>query len=363
MKKFWGLVVGFGCLAMLLGGCGSLVSGVHAGMRTLRTHAKVGVLANPEIEWAASTEPLRRALQTFAAEQVDAIIFLGRLTRTDHPRQRAVFEQVWAEVFRGQTPPTRYLVTDAPRLITVKGIPFGASPRRHYGTWDGDQSPVLAFHGGMRAALTDDICFLSPATRVMCAGSMHGIFIPDLYINPPSVANTAQGLLVTVLSDDIEVKRLDFSQKGAATEVAPPWVLPRTGTPSAAATPLPPRFAPGAVLEVIPGYRAPAGSRLATERIVTCRWPTALSRFGGSRAAYYELVVADAASGQVLLRQRFLSPNFYLSEAQDWARISTVIPYKDFAHAPAGRVTLSVTAYTATDKPGAVLHASPLPTL
>lgn len=340
---------------VLISGCLNLVEDVRLGVRDLRTQAKVGVLANLEIEWDASAQPFRRALAYFAQENVDAVILIGTLTRTGHPRQMDVLQKAWRESFRGRELPTLLLVPDEPQTLTVKGFTFGASYKKKYGAWAGETQPILAFHSGMKPALTDDVCFLSPASRTICAGSMHGLFVPAIFENPPPTAHVAQGLLVTILGESIEVKRLDFTQK-TPHEVAAPWIVPLDpATPVAASqTDLAPRFPKGAVLDVIPGYIPVKGSRLETERALTLRWPAALSRFGGSRAAYYELAVENHP-----FRKYFLSSHFYDAEDRDREPLRVTLPLAALGETDEV-VRLTVTAYAASGKKGEIIYATPL---
>ncbi len=366
------------CLALgvsILCGCASLQKAV----RDFRTRAKVGVLANLEIEWENSTQPLRRALAYFAHEQVDAVILIDKLTRTGHPRQMEALMKAWQDAFEGVRVPQLLLVTDQPQTMTLDGVTFGASARKHYGAWKSAQQPALSFYSGMKPALTDEICFLSPASRAICAGSMRGVFVPSIYEPVPEAAKAAQGLLVTVLGDTIEVKRMDFTGK-TPVEVASPWevwiassppaprnddsnpssdsassaVIARSETTKQSTASPTPQFAPGAKVEVVYGYIKPKGSAYATEAALTVRWPTALSRFGGVRAAYYELTVAGTT-----YQKRFLSPNFYLSEAQDLAPLSTVIPLADL-DAALTTVRVEVTAVSASGKRSKILTSTPL---
>ncbi len=372
-------------LSLAFSGCTS----VQQGVRNLRTRAKFGVLANLEIEWEGSTQPFRRALAYFAQEEVDAVILIDKLTRTDHPRQMEALMNAWQESFEGKQVPQLLLVTDAPQTLTLAGLTFGASPRKHYGAWESEQQPILSFYSGMKPALTEAVCFPSPAARAICAGSMHGVFVPAIYEPVPDAARASQGLLVTVLGETIEVKRLDFTGK-TPVEVAPPWiassppaprndetvtVIARRETPKqSTASPAPrfatgvadssslrakrsnlfPRFATGARVEVIYGYQKPKDSPYATEPILTVRAPTALSRFGGTRAAYYEVAVENTNYKKLLL-----SPHFYLSEAQDLAPLSTVIPLADLGD-DLTTVQVRVTAFSATGHPGEILHSNPL---
>ncbi len=373
--------------AFFAGGCMGLMNGV----RDLRTKAKVGVLANPEIEWPASAGPFRRALRHFARERVDAVILLGDLTRAGYPDQYAVLARTWMDAFKGVCAPRCLIVpgpgdtedglktlrgigettTTAGGAITVGGCAFGASYRKRYGAWKGAaRQPSVSFFSGMKPALTDEICFLNPSARAICAGSMRGVFVPSVFEPVPAASAAAQGLLATVVGDEIAIVRLDFTQKPAgrdaplAEEVAPPWRVPLdpavpVADPSASARP--PRFAPGSAVTVVSGYAAPAKGAFATERVFTVRWPAAQTRFGGGRAKHYELTATAGAEadGRVLFTRLLLSPAFHLAEARDLQPVSTVVPVASLG--AVDRVRFGTTPVSSAGKRGETLWSAPCP--
>ena len=285
MKK-----VGF-LLLLLLTGCESLdtVKRFHA---DLGVREKVGVLAHLDVAWPNSTGPLARALAHFRAEGVDKVVILGDPTKNGYANQHQVFENAWRKAFAGTTPPERIMASNE---YVLAGITF---------TDEG------------RFPLTDLLCVHPKNGRRINAGSMHGIKVSGIFTRQDAKAtaasdSSAQGLLVLVRDDGLEVRRLDFSG-AAAEEVGPPWRVDSEGMIHSAIDDVP-KFWDDTVIGVIAGYDGKG------QKQYTLRWPPVLAKHTGARAFSYDVSVGDKVIRQVQ------SAGFFLPEDRDGAAVRCVI--------------------------------------
>lgn len=279
-------------LALVAAGCAPLARVVsERGVRE-----RVGVLANLDIGWERSTGPLLRALAYFREQGVDKVVVLGDPTKNGYPNQRAVFEAAWRKAFRGATPPERLL---APSELAFGGV---------------------TFTGEGRLPLTDLLCVHPRDGRRVNAGSMRGIAVSGVFdrqdrATVAGIASSAQGLLVLVRDDGMEIRRLDFSSR-VAEEVGPPWRVDRAGRLSSEGDAVP-QFWADTRIDVTPGYDAKGRA------VYTVRWPPVLARHTGARAFSY-----DVSKGDKVVR-RVQSAGFFLPESRDGAAVTCVIPVAD----------------------------------
>ena len=104
----------------------------------------------------------------------------------------------------------------------------------------------LTFYGDGKRALTDEMCFYPRSSGTVCAGSLNGVIVtrrwravghpvPPKFPEADQTVPAAQGLLVTVYLDAVEIARLDFLPK-VAEPVAAPWRVERNAAPTASAS-------------------------------------------------------------------------------------------------------------------------------
>lgn len=307
-------------LALVLAGCHSIsYDEVEKFVDARRTKAKFGVVANPRVSWAKNASRLRAALRYFAQEEVEAVVVLGELTAGGYSNQYREFATLWREVMPPGT-----------RLVAVRGFEENANPAagagselREVGTLmapEGGTFEVagrtfhasfaksyskpadrLGFYAQSPMMLTDELCFLPRASLSINASSLSGVDISNYYERNFDLRGLAQGLLVKVYSDALEVRRLDFACKGPipgrkrskplpkgfayAEDVAPPWRIEcaadgacRVSEPEKVA----PRFWDDTRLQV---FRGDDGTRTG----YTVRFPQVLAKYTGVRAFSYEV--------------------------------------------------------------------------
>ena len=352
-------------------GCAGLASGI----RGVRTRAKIGVLANLEIEWPKSTVMLKKALGAFRDAGVDAVVLLGNLTRSGAPNQYEVLADAWRAAFKGSQPPPCVLVLGEQDLerwqpgyadylkpigtvveqgghvIDVRGFRFGASIRKRTGRWN---DPVaLAFYAQPKLVLTDALCFSDPTSRAVCAGSMSDVAMGEIYAGVAKSLKVAQGLLVTVLGDEIEVARLDFTQPTQAWErVAGDWTVPADPTAEVVVpVSVAPQFRPNAEATVVAGFR-PLKKPLM-EEIYTVRWPVVRGGEDGARAFAYELRVVSAEKHPLAEPILVLSPAFHLAPRHESPSMSYAVP---IASLPKGKVRFAITPVSSDGKRGSAIY-------
>lgn len=313
-----------------------------------RVQARIGVMANTEVEWITGTKTLEGALRFYKASKVDAVVITGKTTKDGYKAQFAVLDQVWKKVFGG---------TDV-QLITrdgeyvVKGFDFAVSAAKPIGT-----RRLLTFHGGEKRALTDELCYYPREANVVCAGSMSGLDIPAGFVGGRSkshrVDNVCQGLLVSVYSDHKVIRRLDFAPRGGTVlDVADPWkVGERLGVERA------PEFWDDTRIQVLPG-------QVGENRVYTVKWPNVKKCFTGARARYYEVEAAYATRlNYPFMRKSVLSDGFYLPEDCDAAGVKCVFPVNDLPACDASdkMVVFGVTPIGTFGKRGKTFRSEPVP--
>lgn len=175
-----------------------------------RTEIRLGVLAQTEIGWKESTGRLKKAFEFYRQEGVDAVVIAGGATANGHQNQLEVLRAAWTGVF-GRTDKVR-LILDEGRH-EVGGFAFAVSRRCPVEKGDG-----LAFHAQGKKPLTNDLWFYDPEMRAVYAGSMSGVVVQAGYefggrlSDGKMTVPAAQGLLVSVYSSQIVIRRLDFTQ-------------------------------------------------------------------------------------------------------------------------------------------------------
>lgn len=285
MKKFGFLFL------LLLSGCDNFDTlGKFYAERNVRE--KVAVLAHLDIGWERSTKPLARALAHFRAEGVDKVVILGDPTKNGYANQHQVFENAWRKAFVGTTPPERIMTSNE---YVLAGI---------------------AFTGDSCFPLTDLHCVHPKDGRRINAGSMHGFAVSGVFDRQDSktvagMSSSAQGLLVLVRDDGLEVRRLDFSGE-AAEEVGSPWQVDSAGLIHSAIDDVP-KFWDDTVINVIAGYDSQG------QKQYTLRWPSVLAKHTGARAFSYDVSVGDRVIRSVQ------SDGFFLSEDRDGSAVRCVI--------------------------------------
>ena len=331
--------------------CGGCTS-VRETIDDWRVEARLGVIANPEIEWPKSTGSLRRALVWYRERKVDAVVILGNLTRTGAKNQLEVLDAAWNNVFRNAAkPPRRILVPGAKdaRLAELDGFgdlkraaedaPYEVKGFSFYASYEKKSHPgFLTFYGAGRRALTDELGFYPRSSGAICAGSLNGVEVMRRWravghpVPPkfPEVAQTvpaAQGLLVSVYADSVEIARLDFLQK-TPEPVADAWRVARhVAAPAADAATTAPQFPEGAALSVIPGY---SNDRALPQPILTLRWPPARATSATPRAFYYKLTAAAAATPHLPFQTLHLqSKGFAAAETRDHEALSVALRARD----------------------------------
>lgn len=324
-------------LALLaLAGCETIYEETVRAIDVARTVAKVGVLANLELEWAKSAGSFEKALRYFRQEGVDAVLIVGDPTKDGASDQYRVFEatvrKVYPEFGSEDSPIRLFVATNGCERFELNGFAFAARESRPR-----EAQRELTFYSAGKVPLTDDYDVYPRSRRVIAAGSMRGVRLPGNCEEPKprkrqaksAAESAAQGLLVQAYADEVVVNRLDFTPAMAvgkkhakkdfiyAESVAPPLVYPRTA-PAAPTDELPPtpRFWDDFSLRVIRGVDA-AGARL-----YTLRWPVLTQANAGVRATSYEVVAAlerPAGSGKRVrfLRKTLVSPAFFRSETRE----------------------------------------------
>ena len=352
-----------GALAALLSGC--TLYEIEEAVDDMKVVTRIGVIANTDIGMKSKTDLLGKALRFYRQEEVDAVVVTGDITEGGIAESRERLDEVWNSVFEGQD--VRLIAEDG--KAEVKGFSFAVDSGRPRGKRD-----VLTFYGGRRLALTDELCFYPRDSRLICAGSMHGVEVPEAVADPELIARTkqaAQGLLVSVYSDKTVIRRLDFTQKKPvdrdkawlvrkmrevyAEDVADPWVLAPDGTAERETAEVP-EFWPDTCIRVLPGY-------LKGEKVCTVKWPSVLKRGTGVRARWYEVGVSFADDPKRVIRSRtVMSGSFFLSEDRDLKGVQTVfrlaeLPRADATHSQA---VFSVTPVGAYGKRGKAFYSEPV---
>ena len=292
-----------------------------------RVTARIGVMAHTEVGWITETKVLEEALRFYRTCKVDAVVIAGGATKNGYRNQYEVLDTVWTRVFGGTD--VRLVMTEGRH--EVNGFHFAVSFARPLGTCD-----VLTFHGGEKRALTDELGYYPREANVIGAGSMHGVSVPAGFSDAKDLSrrlsDVAQGLLVSVYSGRVSVRRLDFgreAKRGAfrAEDVAVPWEvgepLPREEAP---------QFWPDTRIAVA------CGRTTEGEAAYTVRWPNVLKRFTGARARHYEVEVADAAHPTMpFLRKSVLSNGFCFSEERDIGAVMCRIKVSELPPGMEGR--------------------------
>lgn len=285
MKKFGFLFL------LLLSGCNDLDTlGKLYAERNVRE--KVAVLAHLDIGWERSTKPFARALAHFRAEGVDKVVILGDPTKNGYANQHEVFENAWRKAFAGTTPPARVVASNEYVLAGIAFTDDGCFP------------------------LTDLLCVHPKNGRRINAGSMRGFAVSGIFDRQDSktvasMASSAQGLLVLVRDDGLEVRRLDFSGE-AAEEVGPPWQVDSEGLIHSAIDDVP-KFWDDTMITVIAGYDSKG------QKQYTLRWPPVLAKHTGARAFSYDVSVGNKVIRSVQ------SSGFFLPEDRDGAVVRCVV--------------------------------------
>ena len=357
---------------LVCGGCTS----VRETIDDWRVQARIGVIANPEIEWPKSTGNFRRALAWYRERKVDAVVILGNLTRTGAKNQLEVLDAAWNDVFKNAAkPPRRILVPgakDARLVETPPDAPYEVKGFSFYASYEKKSHPgFITFYGAGKRALTDELGFYPRRSGAICAGSLNGVEVAQRWRavgHPvprkfPEVAQTvpaAQGLLVSVYSDSVEIARLDFLPK-TPEPVAAAWQVARNADALAPTDDkTAPQFPADVALSVIHGY---SNDRSLPVPILTLRWPPARATDATPRAFYYKLTVAAAATPHLPFQTVHLqSKGFAAAEARDRAALSFALREADLptvegtdARAP---VVFTVTPYSATGAAGRPLTAT-----
>ena len=302
--------------ALFLAGCE--IEDVERFVDDTRVIARVGVMADTEVDMKGAPAGFKRALQFFRASGVDAVAIAGKVTRHGLVSEDLVLDRAFQDVFRGTS--VRLIVQPGPQ--EVKGFRFELAKSRPYG-----KGAVPTFYGGRKLALTDEMCIYPRNSQIICAGSMRGVEIPIGFEDKAQLdqaRRVSQGLLVSAYSDRTVIRRMDFSGK-RPEDVADPWVLDEDGV-----VPDPPEHAEfweDSTVQVLPGY-------LNGKPIYTVRWSGVQKRHTGARARWYEVTAAFADSPQdVFARRDVLSDGFAFSEARDGGPVKTVFSGTDMPSA------------------------------
>ena len=351
-------------LCALLSGC---VSDVVQLADDMRVRTRIGVLADAEIGKGANLAMLEKAFVFYRQQKVDAVVLTGAINQNGSPAQLGTLNQIWEKVFKD---PAVKLITDEGRH-EVKGFAFATSAKRPMKACE-----VLTFYGNRKLPLTDELCFYPRDSKAICAGSMHGVNLPEGIKDEDLLAaasRAAQGLLVSDYGDRTVIRRLDFTQNlpldqdlawkvrkeklAYAEDVADPWEIDATGSVAEDLS-VAPEFPEDASIRVLPGHSKTG------EAICTVQWPPVLKRFCGARARWYEVGVAFADQPKLQIRRRtLLSPSFHLSEDRDLQGVTTVfkvseLPRSDGAHQA---IIFQVTPIGAFGKHGRTVCSAPVP--
>ena len=349
---------------LLLAGC---VSDVVQLADDMRVRTRIGVLADTEIGPGANLPMLEKAFTFYRQQKVDAVVLTGAITQNGNSAQCEALNKVWAKVFKDSA---AKLIVDEGRH-EVKGFAFATSAKRPMKACE-----ALTFYGNRKLPLTDELCFYPRESKAICAGSMHGVNLPEGIKDEGLLAKAskaAQGLLVSNYGDRTVIRRLDFTQRlpldeglawkvqkeklAYAEDVADPWEIGATGLLEGDLSVVP-EFPADASVRVLPGHTKKG------EAICTVQWPPALKRFCGARARWYEVGVAFADLPKQQIRRRtVLSPSFHLSEDRDLQGVTTVfkvseLPRSDAAHQA---ILFQVTPIGAFGKPGRMVSSGAVP--
>ena len=360
-------------LALLLGvaGCADGLSGLKglAGART-----RIGVMANTDVGWITETRPLERALRFYRQNDVRAVVITGSVTKNGYKDQFDVLDKVWQKVFGGTD--VRLILKDG--RYDVDGFAFAVSAARPHGACD-----VLTFYGEGRKALTDEFCYYPRDARAVFAGSMHGVEVarhfegwgqalPDGKVRPGPLAiralSASQGLLVSVFSDSVQIRRLDFSYGepedrqlarelkrdglAYAADVADPWIVDEPANMNQV-----PQFWGDTRIQLRRGQDREG-------RICTVIWPSVQKRFTGVRARQYEVsLVYPGQLQRPQLTKSVLTDGFFLPEERDANGGRCVfreseLPRGDATHREA---VFAVTPLGPFGKRGKTFFSDPLP--
>ena len=327
---------------LLLSGCVNEVMQIADDMQ-VRT--RIGVLADTEIGKGANLPAIEKAFAFYRQQKVDAVVLTGTVTQNGNSAQIGTLNRMWEKVFRDSS---TKLIMDEGRH-EVNGFAFATSVKRPVGTCE-----VLTFYGNRKLPLTDELCFYPREPKAICAGSMHGVDLPqgieDVGLKA-AASRAAQGLLVSDYDDRTVIRRLDFTQQ-MPEDVADPW---DTSIPFVDSVP---EFPSDVSIRVLPGFTKKG------EAIYTVQWPAVLKRTSGARARWYEVGVAFADQPKhQFLRRTVLSPAFHLAESRDLCGVTCVfraaeLPRADAAHQA---IVFQVTPIGALGKQGRMVSSGAVP--
>lgn len=347
----------------LAGGCE--IEDVEKFVDDRRVDARIGFLAHPELSSATQVGGLRKAFEWFRTIGVDAVVVTGKVTRDGSRTQADILEDVWRRTFGGTK--TRLIRQDGPAEVNgFKFVVSSAAPLKRAGDF--------VFHAGGKHALTDDFRFCDRAYRAIYVGSMSGIVLQDGFVFngklcSKTVAPGQQGLLVSVYSDSVVIRRLDFAQKGPVEaqrrfrnpgpyveDLAEAFVLPRDGDwPKLAEGK--PAFWSDTRVRVTKGY---AGSN----EVLTVSWPNLLKRFVGVRATSYEVGAHFKREGGKISApfQRFyvLPDGFMCSEDRDLNPVEFVFSRKQLSVGDLKeKIVVSIAPISTSGVVGDPVHSEP----
>ena len=174
-------------LLFLLAGC---VSDVVQFADDMKVKTRIGVLADTEVGKGSNLSTLEKAFVFYRQQKVDAVVLTGAITQNGNSAQVEALNQVWEKVFKGST---AKLITDEGRH-EVKGFAFATSAKRPMKACE-----ILTFYGNRKLPLTDELCFYPRESKAICAGSMHGVNLPEGIKDEAlrvKASKAAQGLLV-----------------------------------------------------------------------------------------------------------------------------------------------------------------------
>lgn len=348
--------------AAALGGC---AGGISRMIDESRVFARIGVMADTDICPKGRKWPLEKALRFYRQSEVDAVVIVGRVFQEESAASAAILDDLWNKVFGDLD--TKLIMAEGE--AEVNGFRFGVSAHR-----PAEKCDVLTFYGGRRLALTDELCFHPRDANAICAGSMHGVEVPQEMKRDPvgkKAREAAQGLLVSAYPDRTVVRRLDFTQSFPvnpdeawrvkrsrlfyAEDVADPWIIgpDEKGEDFTKA----PEFWPDTRIQVLTGY-------MGAGKICTVKWPSVLKRGTGARARWYEVEVAFADDRKTRIRRKsVLSGGFFLSEDRDLNGAKAVfkeseLPSADEKHS---EIVFAVTPVGMFGKRGKTFFSEPLP--